>query len=76
MAAGAQRGTCVERRTGGDLADVVDVIVDKGLVIDTFVRVAPAGTEIMWIDGRVVMASHDAYLRFADAVNRLEHQPA
>jgi hypothetical protein len=54
------------------LADVVDLILDKGLVIDLYVRVAVIGIELITIDARVVIASVDTYLRFAEAVNRLD----
>jgi len=54
------------------LADVVDVILDKGIVIDVYVRVALIGIEILTIDARIVIASVDTYLRFAEAVNRLD----
>ena len=54
------------------LADVVDLILDKGLVIDVYVRVALVGIELLTIDARIVVASVDTYLRFAEAVNRLD----
>jgi len=54
------------------LADVLDLILDKGLVIDAYVRVSVVGIEILTIDLRVVVASVDTYLRFAEAVNRLD----
>ena len=54
------------------LADVLDLILDKGLVIDAYVRVSVIGIEILTIDLRVVIASVDTYLRFAEAVNRLD----
>jgi hypothetical protein len=54
------------------LADVLDVILDKGLVIDAFVRVSVIGIELITIDARIVVASVDTYLRFAEAVNRLD----
>lgn len=54
------------------LADVVDLILDKGLVIDAYVRVAVIGIEVITIDARIVVASVDTYLRFAEAVNRLD----
>jgi hypothetical protein len=54
------------------LADVIDLILDKGLVIDAFVRVAVIGIELVTIDARIVIASVDTYLRFAEAVNRLD----
>ena len=53
------------------LADVLDLILDKGLVIDLYVRVSLVGIEILTIDARIVVASVDTYLRFADAVGRL-----
>ena len=54
------------------LAEVLDVILDKGLVIDAYVRVSVIGIEVITIDTRVVIASVDTYLRFAEAVNRLD----
>lgn len=54
------------------LADVIDTILDKGLVIDAYVRVSLVGIELITIDARVVIASVDTYLRFAEAVNRLD----
>ncbi|WP_405087447.1 gas vesicle protein GvpJ [Microbispora sp. NBC_01389] len=60
------------RSSGSGLADVIDTILDKGLVIDAYVRVSLVGIEILTIDVRVVVASVDTYLRFAEAVNRLD----
>jgi len=54
------------------LADVLNVILDKGIVIDAFVRVSVIGIELVTIDARIVIASVDTYLRFAEAVNRLD----
>ena len=54
------------------LADVIDTILDKGLVLDAYVRVSLVGIELITIDARVVIASVDTYLRFAEAVNRLD----
>src|SRR5438105_12512240 len=54
------------------LADVLEVLLDKGLVIDAFVRVSLIGIELLTVDARVVVASVDTYLRFAEAVNRLD----
>jgi hypothetical protein len=54
------------------LADVLDLILDKGLVIDAYVRVSVIGIELLTIDARIVIASIDTYLRFAEAVNRLD----
>jgi gas vesicle structural protein len=57
------------------LADVLEVVLDKGIVIDAYVRVAVVGIELLTIDARIVIASVDTYLRFAEAVNRLDLQP-
>ncbi|MGZ6140027.1 MAG: gas vesicle protein GvpJ [Myxococcaceae bacterium] len=54
------------------LADVIDLILDKGLVIDIYLRVSLVGIELLTIDARIVVASIDTYLRFAEAVNRLD----
>jgi hypothetical protein len=54
------------------LADVIDTILDKGLVIDAYIRVSLVGIELVTIDARIVIASVDTYLRFAEAVNRLD----
>ena len=54
------------------LADVVDLILDKGLVIDAYIRISVIGIELITIDARIVIASVDTYLRFAEAVNRLD----
>src|SRR5207249_2299741 len=54
------------------LSDVLDVILDKGLVIDAYVRVSVIGIEVVTIDARIVIASVDTYLRFAEAANRLD----
>ncbi|MEU4409236.1 gas vesicle protein GvpJ [Streptosporangium sp. NPDC023963] len=54
------------------LVDVIDTILDKGLVIDAYVRVSLVGIELLTVDARVVVASVDTYLRFAEAVNRLD----
>ena len=54
------------------LADVVELILDKGLVIDAYVRIAVIWIELITIDARIVIASVDTYLRFAEAVNRLD----
>jgi gas vesicle structural protein len=58
------------------LADVLDTVLDKGIVIDAYVRVALVGIELLTIDARIVIASVDTYLRFAEAVNRLDLQPS
>jgi hypothetical protein len=72
MAVARPTGGYLERPRPSGLADVVDVILDKGLVIDAYVRVSLIGIEILTIDARIVIASVDTYLRFAEAVNRLD----
>mgnify|MGYP001184941137 CR=1 FL=1 len=62
----------LDRPSASSLADVVDTILDKGLVIDIYVRVSLIGIELLTIDARIVIASVDTYLRFAEAVNRLD----
>ena len=60
------------RPSPSGLADVIDTILDKGLVIDAYVRLSLVGIELITVDARVVIASVDTYLRFAEAVNRLD----
>ena len=62
----------LERPAPSSLADVVEIILDKGLVIDIYVRVSLVGIELITIDARIVVASVDTYLRFAEACNRLD----
>ena len=62
----------LERPAPSGLADVIEVILDKGIVIDAYVRVSALGIELLTVDARVVIASVDTYLRFAEATNRLE----
>jgi hypothetical protein len=57
--------------SGGQIADVVGLILDKGLVIDVYARVSLVGIEVLTVDARVVVASVDTYLRFAEAAGRL-----
>jgi hypothetical protein len=66
-------GGAVERKQEtSSLADVVGTILDKGVVIDVFARVSVVGIEVLRVDARVVVASVDTYLRFAEAANRLQ----
>jgi gas vesicle structural protein len=62
----------LERPAPSSLADVVEIILDKGLVIDIYIRVSLVGIELLTIDARIVVASVDTYLRFAEACNRLD----
>ena len=62
----------LDRPAPSGLADVIEVILDKGIVIDAYVRVSLLGIELLTVDARVVIASVDTYLRFAEATNRLE----
>lgn len=61
---------CVPR--AGTLYDVLELILDRGMVIDVFVRVSLVGIEILKLDVRIVVASVDTYLKFAEACNRLD----
>src|ERR671920_1352944 len=70
-----QHAASQNRYAGGPapsgLADVLDLILDKGLVIDVYLRVSLVGIELLTVDARIVVASVDTYLRFAEAVGRL-----
>jgi len=67
----AAQGGYLERPRPSGLADVIEIILDKGLVIDAYVRISLIGIELITIDARIVIASVDTYLRFAEAVDRL-----
>jgi gas vesicle structural protein len=71
-AAGRPGGGYLARPRPSGLADVIDIILDKGLVVDAYVRVSLVGIELLTIDARIVIASVDTYLRFAEAVGRLD----
>ncbi len=64
--------TITRRPASGSLAEVIDIILDKGLVLDAYVRVSLIGIELLTVDVRVVIASVDTYLHFAEATNRLD----
>lgn len=76
MSVMTQSAGYIERPHASSLADVVDIILDKGLVIDAFVRVSLLGIELLTVDARIVVASVDTYLRFAEAVDRVVLEPA
>ncbi|HZB97742.1 MAG TPA: gas vesicle protein GvpJ [Candidatus Sulfotelmatobacter sp.] len=65
-------GALQRQQETSSLADVVGTILDKGVVVDIFARVSLVGIELLRVDARVVIASVDTYLRFAEAANRLE----
>ena len=69
---GGGGGGVATRPQSTGLADVINTILDKGLVIDAYIRVSLVGIELLTIDARIVVASVDTYLRFAEAVNRLD----
>ena len=59
----------VERTTGGtSLIDVLDRILDKGIVVDAWVRISLVGIDLITVEARVVIASIDTYLKYAEAV--------
>jgi len=65
-------GGYLDRPGSSSLADVVETLLDKGIVVDVYARVSLLGIELVTLDARVVVASVDSYLRFAEAVNRLD----
>ena len=69
---GGGGGGYLSRPAPSGLADVIEIILDKGIVIDAYVRVSLVGIELLTIDARIVIASVDTYLRFAEATNRLD----
>ena len=59
----------VERSVGGtSLVDVLDRVLDKGIVIDAWVRVSLVGIDLITVEARVVVASIDTYLKYSEAV--------
>jgi gas vesicle structural protein len=70
--ASQSRNRYLDRPAPSSLADVIDTILDKGLVIDIYVRVSLVCIELLTIDARIVIASVDTYLRIAEAVDRLD----
>jgi nucleosome binding factor SPN SPT16 subunit len=71
MAVAASQNRYAGGPSPSGLADVLDLILDKGLVIDIYLRVSLVGIELLTVDARIVVASVDTYLRFAEAVGRL-----
>jgi hypothetical protein len=72
MPQGNGGGVAASGGGSGNLYDVLELVLDRGLVIDAFARVSLVGIEILKVDARVVVASVDTYLRFAEACNRLD----
>jgi hypothetical protein len=67
----------VERAPGGtSLIDVLDRILDKGIIIDAWIRVSLVGIDLVTVEARVVVASIDTYLRYADALGLMTGQRA
>jgi hypothetical protein len=67
----------VERAPGGtSLIDVLDRILDKGIIIDAWIRVSLVGIDLVTVEARVVVASIDTYLRYADALGLMTSQRA
>jgi len=61
----------VERAAGGSsLIDVLDRVLDKGIVIDAWVRVSLVGIDLITVEARVVVASIDTYLKYSEAVGQ------
>jgi len=59
----------VERSPGGSsLIDVLDRVLDKGIVVDAWVRISLVGIDLITVEARVVVASIDTYLKYADAI--------
>src|SRR5213595_3572338 len=62
----------VERITSGtSLIDVLDRVLDKGIVIDAWVRVSLVGIDLITVEARVVVASIDTYLKYSEAVSQV-----
>ena len=70
MTVGVPRGSRAQRISGGggSLVDVIDRVLDKGIVIDAWVRVSLVGIELLTIEARIVVASVDTYLKYAEAI--------
>lgn len=65
-------GGYLSRPAPSGLADVIEIVLGKGIVIDAYLRVSLLGIELLTVDARVVVASVDTYLRFAESTNRLD----
>jgi hypothetical protein len=66
----------IQRSTeSSSLADVINIILDKGIVIDAWATVSLVGIQLLTIEARVVIASVDTYLRYAEAIGLIESPP-
>jgi hypothetical protein len=54
------------------LAEVIDRVLDKGIVIDLWARVSPVGIELLTIEARIVVASVDTFLHYAEEITKIE----
>jgi hypothetical protein len=62
----------VERAAGGtSLIDVLDRVLDKGIVIDAWVRVSLVGIDLITVEARIVVASIETYLKYSEAVGQI-----
>jgi len=61
----------VQRETATSLIDVLDRVLDKGIVIDAWVRVSLVGIDLITVEARVVVASIDTYLKYSEAVGQV-----
>ncbi len=67
---GQQSARVARAPASSSLADVLNVVLDKGIVIDAWVRISAVGIEILTIEARVIVASVDTYLRYAEAIGQ------
>ena len=65
-------GGYLGRPSPSGLGDVLEIVLDKGIVVDAYARVSLLGIELVTLDARIAVASVDTYLRFAEATNRLD----
>jgi hypothetical protein len=65
---GLKKMAVEKTNSSSSLAEVIDRILDKGIVIDAWVRVSLVGIELLAIEARIVIASVETYLKYAEAV--------
>ena len=71
MAYTSAMGSLERTATNTSVIDVLDRVLDKGIVIDAWVRVSLAGIDLITVEARVLVASIQTYLQYADAVAEL-----